>query len=157
MIIYMDKMRKFIKRLSNLFNKEMRAYNRLHRKHHNELIKLVKEDAEWDWEYLHTLIITKIRHMYEYYTAGNNVWQTDETLLPIIEELKHILDLQKELDGLYDKYDPHIEMEFDDDNKIKLKSDDNAIELFEKHAQEEDKLYKEIYQNIGEHLREWWD
>lgn len=108
--------------------KETRAYRKMHRRHRRELIKLAKEDAEWDWEFLHTLVMAKIRHMYEYYSAGNNVHQTDEGLAPIIEELKHVLDLQEELDGYQSATgEPEIEK------------------------------YKEIYSYIGNNLLGWWD
>ena len=92
---------KKMKLFKKLFpSKEKKLYYKMHGRHRKELIKLVKKDAEWDYGFLHTLVITKIRHMYEYYSLGNNVWQTDETRLPIVDELKHVLDLQKKLDDL---------------------------------------------------------
>ena len=70
----------------------------MHRKHRKELIKLAKEDRDFDWEYMHILLITKIRHMHEYFSAGNCVWQTDDTRLETVSELKHVLDMQEEMD-----------------------------------------------------------
>ena len=72
--------------------------------------------------------------MLEYYSAGNNVWQTDDTRLLIIEQLKHILELQEELDGLYD-------------------SVDDIQDIWKR----EDELYKEIYTYIGSCVQSWWD
>ena len=62
-------------------SKNYRAYKKMHKQHKKDLKKLIKVDAEWDWSFLHDFVITKIRHMHEYYVAGNNVWQTDETRL----------------------------------------------------------------------------
>lgn len=115
-------------------NKEMREYKKMHRRHRKELIKLAKEDREWDEGYLHELVITKIRHMHEYYEAGNNVWQTDETRLQIVESLKHILDLQDKIDHIWDGEET----------------------ITDKWVMEQ-KLYEEMYTYIGENLQKWWD
>ena len=39
--------------------KAKRAYKKMHKQHKKELKKLVKIDAEWDWGFLHDLVITK--------------------------------------------------------------------------------------------------
>jgi hypothetical protein len=119
--------------------KEKHAYRKMRRKHTKALIKLAKEDRDFDSCYLHNLVITKIKHMYEYYSAGNNVWQTDETRIPICVQLNHILQLQDEIDHLYDT-----------DRKFSVEEVNN---LWKK----ESELYKAIYTFIGEHMEEWWD
>ena len=152
---------KIFRIIRNLFNKEMRAYNKMHRKHRKELIKLAKEDAEWDWEFLHDLVITKIRHMHEYYKESNNVWQTDETLLPTINELKHVLDLQEEMDHLFDNLPaPEITFSNNPTNSMRVMSvtySDEVSAIRDRAYEREDEIYKEIYTYIGEHLRGWWD
>lgn len=147
---------KLFRKIRNLFNKEVRAYDKMHRKHRKELIKLAKEDAEWDWCFLHDLVLTKIRHMYEYYKAGNNVWQTDETLLPTINELEHVLDLQYELEHLHDNV-PAPEMTKNEDKSLTFTWSDEAKTLSDAAYKREDEIYTEIYTYIGEHLRGWWD
>ena len=126
---------------SNIDRKEKCAYRKMRRRHKKELIKLVKADRPWDHCYLHDLVITKIKHMYEYYSSGNNVWQTDETRVPICVGLNHVLQLQNELDNLYsDWYDSKYSV-------------DEITQIWEK----ESELYKSIYKFIGEHMEEWWD
>jgi hypothetical protein len=115
-------------------NKEMRAYRKMYRRHRKELIKLAKRVREWDYSWVDELLLTQIKHMHEYFSAGNNVWQTDETRLPIVEQLKHVLDLYDELDHLWGA---------DKDYGASLKR--------------EQELYEEIYSYVGCHLREWWD
>ena len=144
--------------MKNLFrklfpSKEMRAYNRMYRRHRKELVKHAKETRAWDWCWLHDSVIMQIRHMHEYYSAGNNVWQTDETRLPIVEQLQHILDLEEELNHLWDN---HI-------NGC-IKNEDGSITFTEECTKSyveirnrEQELYEEIYSYIGCHLREWWD
>ena len=107
----------------------------MHRRHRKELIKHAKNSGEWDWSFLHDSVIMQIRHMYEYYTAGNNVMQADESRLPIVEQLKHILDLEDKIHQL----------------------EDEPIEEYASYIKKEQELYEEIYNSIGKHLQWWWD
>jgi hypothetical protein len=111
----------------------------MQKKHTKALIKLAKEDRDFDWGYLHDLVITKVRHMYEYYSKGYNVLQTDETRIPICVQLNHILQMQEEIDHLYESVDP-----------TKLSSE-ASTDLLKK----ESELYKSIYKFISEHIEEW--
>lgn len=139
-----------------LDRKEKQAYRKMQRRHIKELIKLAKKDRDWDWYYLHELVITKIKHMYEYYHEGNNVWQTDETRVPICIQLNHILQLQDEIDHLSEDMEPVLIKENEDGSYTvtRTKESANKIQaLWEK----ESELYKSIYKFIGEHIQEWWD
>jgi hypothetical protein len=78
--------------------------------------------------------------MYEYYSAGNNVWQAEETLDPTIKQLKYILDLDAEI-NYWENYDPDS---WTADEIMQV--EDKKQELFE-----------ELYALIGKHLRCWWD
>lgn len=115
------------------------------------MIRLAKEDCDFDWSYLHDLVITKIKHMYEYYREGNNVMQTDETRVPIMDQLSHVLDLQYELDHLYDYLD------YDKDWPWIVNRDKESITKVQALLEKESELYKAIYTFIGEHIEEWWD
>jgi hypothetical protein len=83
--------------------------------------------------------------MYEYYSAGNNVWQTDETRVPICVQLNHVLQLQEEIDHLYDDIEESIS-----EHKA------SPVEV-QKTWEKESELYKDLYKFIGEHIEEWWD
>lgn len=133
-------------------SKEMRAYRKMHRKHRKELIKHAKETGEWDWCWLHESIIMQIRHMYEFYTENNNVWQVDEKRFMVIEQLKHVLDLNAEIDRMQDD-DFGIECICKDGV---VKSDD-FYEKVQKHEERERELYEELYNSIGKNIRWWWD
>ena len=120
-------------------SKEKRAYNKMHRKHKKELVNQAKKTFEWDWSFLHESIIMQIKHMHEYYTCGNNVLQTDESKNLIVNQLKHILDLNEEIEKL---------------TTAEWKSSFCTIkEWHEKEAE----LYKELYSYIGEYIQWWWD
>ena len=116
-------------------SKEMRAYRKMHRRHRRELVKLAKKVHEWDYGWIDELVLTQIKHMHEYFSAGNNVWQTDETRLPIIEQLKHVLDLYDEMDNLWE----------------------SGTMDYGQVLKREQELYEEIYGYIAAHLKEWWD
>lgn len=146
-------MKKLFRRL--LPNKEMRAYLKMHRKHRKELIKLAKEFGEWDWIYLHRFVMTIIKHFHEYYSAGNNVWQSDETLIPIIEQLKHILDLDKEIEKVVDD---DLDVEYvEEDGKVTAVFPDDFINRMNENEEKEQQLYEELYGSIGKNLKWWWD
>ena len=125
-------MKKFLRRLFP--SPEMRAFHKMRRRHRKELLALAKETGEWDYGWLHEMVMVQIRHMHEYYSAGNNVWQSDETRQPIIEELKYILDLDDKLDRTYDEDTDYVTVE-----------------------KKRQKLYEELYTSIGKNLRNWWD
>lgn len=136
-------------------NKEMRAFRKMHRRHRKELIKHAKQTCEWDWSWLHDSIIMQVRHMLEYYTERNNVWQSDETRLPIIEQLQHILDLEAEIDRMQDD-DNGVEYIYEN-GVCKPVYPDDFRERVQKWCDREQELYEELYGLIGKHLRWWWD
>ena len=94
--------------------------------------------------------------MYEYYKAGNNVWQSDENLLSTIDQLKHVLDLQEELDNVF-KDVPSPEMKVNENKSLTFTWSDEAKRLSDEAYKRHDELYEEIYSYIGKHLQEWWD
>ena len=121
---------------------EMRRYRKMWRRHRKELIKLAKENRDYDYCWLHDFVITKVRHMYEYYSKGDNVWQSEESLNTILSSLKKVLDLEAEIDFLWDNY--HSQ------------NDKDASE-YKNLLTKEHELYKEIYTTIGEWIQWWWD
>lgn len=133
--------------------KEMRAYRKMYRRHRKELIDLAKKDRDWDYGWLDEFVHTKIKHMYEYFSERNNVWQTDESLNEILEQLKHVLDLYDEMDGLWDNYESNrIENE---DGSVTVT--DEGAERYSYIRRREQELYEEIYSYIGKYIQWWWD
>lgn len=125
--------------LENLFpSKEFREYRKMHRKHQKELITHAKESMEFDWLYLHEVILLYLKHMHDYYNAGNNVWQADESKNEILDQLKEVLDVQKEIEDLEDS------LEFSINNP-------------QKYLDKETELYEKFYNLIGKYIRYWWD
>ena len=116
-------------------SKEVRAFRRMHRRHSKELVKIAKQAYPFDYGWLDELVHTQIKHMHEYFSAGNNVWQTDETRLPIVGQLQHVMDLYDEMDNLWD----------------------SSTKEFGEVYKREQELYEEIYGFIGSNLKGWWD
>lgn len=142
------------KLLRTLFpSKEMRAYRKMHRRHKRELVKLAKTIREWDYGWLYDSTIMQIRHMYEYYTARNNVWQSDESLLSLIDSLKYVIDLDDELEHLWD--DHANECIVNEDGSIS--ATEESAKNFLDRSKREQELYREIYYHIGSNILTWWD
>lgn len=93
---------------------------------------MAKETADFDYGYLHDLVVLKLRHMLEFYVAGNNVWQSRESHEYVIKTLSHAVNLAEQIDVVHMDY-PH---DF---------------------PERETELYKEFYSYIGEHIQWWWD
>ena len=94
-----------------LKDKEYRIYCKMERRHRRELVKLAKNTHDYDYDYLHRLVILKLRHFLEYYESGYNVWQTDETLIPLINSLKETLSIADEIENS-DLVDPELYKKF---------------------------------------------
>lgn len=133
--------------------KEMRAYRKMHRRHRRELVKLAKEVREWDYGWLYDSTIMQIRHMYEYYSKGNNIWQSEESLNTILEQLKHVLDLHNEMEHLWDDYESNLIN--NDDGSITVSEEGHKKYVAIKDREQE--LYEEIYSYIGKYIQWWWD
>lgn len=114
--------------------KEYRRYKKMHKRHQKELIKLAKKSADFDFGYMHQYVVMKLKHMYEYYKAGDNVWQCQESLDCVLDTLKHALELADKIDNIW----------------IYADNDTNW-------GQVECNAYKEFYTYIGEHCLYWWD
>ena len=144
-------MKKLFRRLFP--SKEMRAYNKMYRRHKRELVKLAKTIREWDYGWLYDSTIMQVRHMYEYYTARNNVYQSDESLLSLIDSLKYVLDLNDELEHLWDSHvGGHI---VNEDGSISA-TEESAKSFIDKSKREQE-LYAEIYNHIAYNIMTWWD
>lgn len=138
--------------------KEQRAYNKMHRRHRKELIKHAKVIREWDSSWSHDSILMQIRHMHEYYSNDNIVWQSDETRKPIIEQLQHILDLEAEIKEIDRMRNDKCGIECKFDNGVyTVTFPDDYKERIDKWDKREQELYEELYSLIGKHLRYWWD
>ena len=134
-------------------SKEMRAYRKMYLRHRRELVRLAKKDRDFDYGWLDEFVHMKIKHMYEYFSERNNVWQTDESLNEILEQLKHVLDLYEEMDNLWDNYESNL-----------IENDDGSVTVTDEGAKKysvirnrEQELYEEIYSYIGKYIQWWWD
>lgn len=90
-------MKRLLKRIFK--SKEMREYYKMYKRHRKTMIKLAKADRDFDYDFMHDLVVTKIKHMYEYYFLGNNVLQSEESLNKVLETLKHAIDLADKIDN----------------------------------------------------------
>ena len=146
-------MKKLFRRLFP--DKSIRAFRKMHRRHRKELINHAKKTGEWDWCWLHDGVIMQVRHMYEYYTAGYNVWQEDERRFKLISQLKEVLDLEEELHKLADD-SCGVTYDWSTGKLVATYPDDFKKRLIEKDKRET-MLYKKLYTTIGKYILWWWD
>lgn len=119
--------------------KEWRAYKKKRKAARKKLKKLLKTYGPWEWGYIQDFMEIIINDMYDYYNEGVNVWQTDETRVPIINQLLKALDLIDQID--------------------KIDNLDCPTSLEEAKRQEDNlqQAYIDFYTHIGKNLRWWWD
>lgn len=77
-------------------------YNKMRRRHRKELIKLAKEDQDFDYEYLHSLVVVKLKNMYEFYFQGHAGFLSESDLNQILETLEHAINISDKIDNVYD-------------------------------------------------------
>ena len=73
-------------------------YNKMRRKHRKELIDLAKEDQDFDYEYLHNLVVVKLKNMYEFYSQGHAEFLAESYLNQILETLEHAINISDKID-----------------------------------------------------------
>lgn len=118
-----------------IFNKEYREYCKMLRRHRRELVRLARKTADFDYGYLDDFVITKIRHMYEYYTSNNNVCQSDNSAKEVISTLKTAIHKHTALEKSCWNDDDE---DFLDLTKVK-------------------EAYSDFYAYIGKNITLWWD
>lgn len=73
-------------------------YNKMRRKHRKKLINLAKKDQDFDYEYLHSLVATKLKNMYEFYSHGHAEFLSESDLNQILETLEHAINISDKID-----------------------------------------------------------
>lgn len=143
--------------------------------HHKEWKKrwknLVKEDFDWDYNYLDNLVIHKLELMLEYYSDPDNVAQEEESRLQIVNEIKECLDLfDKALTHDYNReasefFVQHCLPQENPDEfglawRWKWDNEENYDKWLEMEKQAEQQEQEDIetaYRLIGKYRAGWWD
>lgn len=73
-------------------------YNKMRHKHRKELIDLAKEDQDFDYEYLHSLVVVKLKNMYEFYSQGHAEFLSELDLNQILETLEYAINIADKID-----------------------------------------------------------
>lgn len=79
----------YFTKLSHEEKRGIRRYRKAQKKYEKQLIRYIKEEEKpYDWFSIVEILIKMIKRRLDYYSCGDNVWQTDESREPIIETLK---------------------------------------------------------------------
>lgn len=121
-----------------------KQYFKMIRKNRKELNSLNKAACTrpWDSSYGLDYFVAYMKFMQDYYNLGWNVWQTDDTLIPLKKSLNEALEAYEKWQGLEDEF-------FHDDTENK--------ENFKKILQEYPERKKKFFDLLCEHIEEWWD
>lgn len=134
--------------------------------------QIAKEDQDWDYGYLDTLVGHKLELMLEYFNSDKCVC-ADESRLPIVKELQEVVDLYHKIySGQYTKeasdfFVAHcFETITNEKEKGQLvfnnKWDDEEnykvwLKMEEAACEEERQDRQLFYSLIGKYELEWWD
>lgn len=140
-----------------IMDKERKSYKKLHREHKREIVRLAKKDADYDWSFLHNLVCRKIKNMAEFYEKGFGVAQEENSRKETLASLEGAIKIIDRIDHCWDEYRRSVIGRVGTENLIDLELIDEERWLATKASEEEAVLYKQLYEYIGEHLREWWD
>lgn len=75
----------------------IKRFRKMQRKHTKELVKAAKKAKDFDYYYFHNLVMKQIHNMYEMYSDRECIFQSDESRLEIVNQLKEIIDLNDKL------------------------------------------------------------
>ena len=88
-----------MKLFNYLKDKEYREYSKMTRRHRRELMRMARKSGDYDYSFLHNLVVLKLKQFYEFYEANHNVWQTDEYRLDVMARIKECLDKAEEIEN----------------------------------------------------------
>lgn len=75
----------------------IKRFRKMQRNHTKELVKVAKKTKDFDYHYLHNLVMKQIYNMYEMYSDRECIMQVDELRLEIVNPLKEIIELNNKL------------------------------------------------------------
>lgn len=118
------------KQRHRLYRKEKRIYFKRLKTVRKRLVKLSKEFQFWDYDYFHQIVNEMINGLHIQYTFGENFNMCDSERERIEESLFKIVRIGTAIEA----------------DKINLLDDTNTVDL-----------YRQYYNEIGEHILDWWD
>ena len=108
--------------------REWKIYCKQLKKHRKNLIFVLKEDKDFDYRFLHALVMQKLNNMLDFWQEDCNVHSSDTVREGNMTTLAEAIKLGNRLGS-------------------------NCSEL----EDDEKQAYKNFYSYIGEHITEWWD
>lgn len=133
----------YFTKLSHEEKRGIHRYRKAQKKYEKQLIRYIKEEEKpYDWFSIVEILIKMIKRRLDYYSCGDNVWQTDETRDPIVETLRTAYRLGMEAVAR-DDMAPNIK--------------DWTTEDFIADDKEVQEAYVKFFSYIAANMRSWWD
>lgn len=144
-----------------MMSKEYKRFLKAEKRYKKALIKYIKkEENSFDSYQIPVILMMMLKRRLEYYTQGDNVWQSEDSQKLVIQSLEKAVSLGKyamdennfrfEDEKEYLKKKEHGPLKFQDYPYHTL---EEKYEMLEK----ERTAYKQWFVYIAEHLNEWWD
>lgn len=121
----------------------LRRYRKAQKKYEKQLISYIKEEEKpYDWFSMVEILIKMIKRRLDYYSCGDNVWQTDEACKSVVETLK--IAYQLGVDAIAR------------DNIIPNAKNCTYADVVEDDKQVQD-AYIKFFSYVAANMRSWWD
>lgn len=159
-----------------------KQYFKMIKKNRKELDSLNRaaRTRPWDWSFGLDYLIAYMEFMRDYYNLGWNVWQTDETLVPLKKSLDETLEAYKKwdecvLDHFYPEAFKIAEQQYynlcrEENKKVDLNEKEKYIkecispdewpfteENLNKYGEEYIRRRNKFFQLLSENIEKWWD
>lgn len=139
---------------------QSKKYRKMMKSYKKELKKLAKKAAPWEYGFLEEYFITYLRFMKDYFELGENVWQVDETRIPIVESLSGALNAYNEYESAWDPFFEVFGQDIDDKDIEEISRplpSKDINKILEKCHRKEDRAWNKFWKIVQKDFKRWWD
>lgn len=142
-----------------------KQYERMSKKHKKALKKAAKNFKPWEYSYFMDVLYEMLSYMKDYYIGGYNVWQSDESLIPLLQSLITAYNAIKDIQEfkfeapVNEFYLAHPPKNLDDVTSNRY-TEEQAAALKQSHIESSElkkEMYATLFNTIRDHIDEWWD
>lgn len=141
-----------------------KSYHKMMRHYRKKLTQSARGFQPYDWGFFIDNLRITLEWMEAYYDLGYNVFQSEETRVPIQQSLEEVCDLLEEAaedTEITENYGETLESWIEKlNNSDNQRADEDAAEYrtrIEAQEKKRTELYKKAFAKIAEDFRTWWD
>lgn len=141
-----------------------KSYYRMMRYYRKKLTRSARGFQPYDWGFFIDNLRITLEWMEAYFDLGYNVFQSEETRVPIQQSLEEVCDLLEaaaEDTEITESYGETLEEWVNRLNNSDNQRSDEELEQYRARIEEQEakrtELYKKAFAKIAEDFRTWWD